>query len=467
MADITTATLTSDRAPAAIHRSRTGSSMVSAGVQTLLTNVAQVVCVLASTSIVARALGPAAKGSYDLCLATSQLLVAVCGLSFGSGLTYVTAAGLGDVRLWRSTVYLLAAALGMLSGLVLLCAKAAGGLSALAPSDLGFPAWVLVCLTAAGLCATTYIRALVVGMREFSRANIGDLVKQGAFLALLPVAALAGKTMFPGVRPLVFFGANLVAVIAATYAYDVGLRAQAQGGSGKLAAAAALRFSLPGFAADLLQFVNYRFPIYCVNVDRGTAAVGLLQSSVFVAQSLWLIPTAIGAVLFPYVANAMSQGEDQSRNTAICARLALWSAIACALPLAVAAPFVIPLFFGPAFHESTAILRLLLPGVVVFAPAKVLGSYVAGIGKPHWNTWASAAGAAVTVPLTIVLSRNHGARGAAVASSLSYCCTSCVLLALFLARSSVTWREALLPGSAEYEAAAKWLAATRTRFART
>ena len=419
-------------------------SMLSDGVQTLATNLIQIVCALGSTAIIARALGPSGKGAYDLCLATAQLIVTVCAFSLPSGLTFVVASGAGDVRRWRTMVYWLASAIGIAGGCVLLSARALGHLNAFLPANLGLPGIAYVSLIAASLAGAGFTRALVVGRREFRRANLGDVVKQGSALLVLPAAVLVARYQPAGFQVMVFLAVNLCATLCAVYAYDISLRACPRRTS-TLGWGTAVRFSLPAFMGNLLQFVNYRLGLYYVNAYSGTRAVGLFQTSAFLCQSLWLLPTAMAAITFPYVANASARGQDQSGTTALCSRLALWSGVACALPLGVAAPIVIPAFFGAAFRESILMLWLMLPGTIALCPATVIAGHLAGIGRPQWNLWGAAVGAFATVALTAIMVPKYGGRGAAIAMSVSHICNSCVLIAFFVRHSRVPLAHVLLP----------------------
>lgn len=431
-------------------------SMLGDGVQTLATNLIQVVCVLGSTAVVARALGPSVKGAYDLCLATAQLIFTISALSLPGGLTFVVASGKGDVRRWRNFVYGIALLLGGCGAGLLLAARALGSLHSFLPTNVGLAGIVFVSLTVASLAAGALARALVVGLREFRRANMGDLVKQGTAFLLLPAAILLTRGRPAGFRVIVFLATNFCATLCAIYAYDRPLRARPPR-TRALAWGTALRFSMPAFLGDILQFINYRLGVYYVNAYDGTRAVGLFQSSAFVCQSLWLLPTAMATIIFPHVANSSAQGRDQTGTTALCSRLALWSGIACAVPLAIAAPILIPLFFGNAFRESVPLLWLMLPGTIALCPAKVIASYLAGIGMPRWNLYGAAAGAVAIFTLTALMVPKYGCRGAAAATSVSHMVNSCVLIAFFVRRTGAPLRRVLVPGAQEVDLARNWV----------
>jgi len=93
---------------------------------------------------------------------------------------------------------------------------------------------------------------------------------------------------------------------------------------------------------------------------------------------------------------------------------------------------LLPLVFGAAFRESVPALMWLLPGVTIFSIANVIGSYLAGIGKPHLNLAVALVGLVVTVALDFVLIPWLGIIGAAIASTLSYLATTLAIIAIFV-----------------------------------
>jgi O-antigen/teichoic acid export membrane protein len=111
-------------------------------------------------------------------------------------------------------------------------------------------------------------------------------------------------------------------------------------------------------------------------------------------------------------------------------RLGLLSA-AAAVPLALAAPFVIPLLYGPAFLPAVPAAQLLCVGLVGEGLGGVVTAFLYGTGRPGLNSMATAAGLATTVCLDLLLIPRHGLLGAAIASCAAYAVTTVALLACF------------------------------------
>jgi O-antigen/teichoic acid export membrane protein len=90
-------------------------------------------------------------------------------------------------------------------------------------------------------------------------------------------------------------------------------------------------------------------------------------------------------------------------------------------------------------------LVLLLPGIVAFAPVKVLAAYLAGAGLPRLFFRVSTSSLVVTVVLDLLLIPRLGIAGAALASSASYTTAAAVMLWIFRSTTGVPLRDVLLP----------------------
>jgi O-antigen/teichoic acid export membrane protein len=285
-----------------------------------------------------------------------------------------------------------------------------------------------------GLVAlSSQYRAMLVGQQSFRSANWGDIVKQGSNLGLLALVIVAG--ILAGTQSAAWVAvANAGAVLSASafYRRALGNRARSVAGSG---IREAVRYSLPCAGSNLVQFLNYRFGVYFVNAYAGMAALGLYQTASLMAQSLSILPGAVAAITFPAVAHGCAKGSDKAPAAAQCARLILWISLLCGGLLALLAPVSIPVHFGAGFEGSIPVLLILLPAAVIFCPAQVLASYLAGAGKPHLNLYASAIGAVLTVVFNALWVPSHGILGAAAGTAVAQIVNACLLHTFFVAVS--------------------------------
>jgi O-antigen/teichoic acid export membrane protein len=88
--------------------------------------------------------------------------------------------------------------------------------------------------------------------------------------------------------------------------------------------------------------------------------------------------------------------------------------------LALAAPVLVPAFYGPEFKPSVRVLQILLPGVFCLLALKVLNMDLAGRGRPGISLYVMTPALVINVLLNLYLLPRYGACGAALASSISY-----------------------------------------------
>jgi O-antigen/teichoic acid export membrane protein len=143
-----------------------------------------------------------------------------------------------------------------------------------------------------------------------------------------------------------------------------------------------------------------------------------------IAVSMALLPaplvSAIGYVLFPKLAaqaNLTAESHKLQRQ-AIVGSAALAAAIL--LPLAAAAPWLVPLVFGPAYRGAVPLLWILTPGGIFLACGQVVANVLRGCKQQIVVAWAEGLAAVFTVVLLIVLLPMLGVTGAAIASTVPY-----------------------------------------------
>jgi O-antigen/teichoic acid export membrane protein len=151
---------------------------------------------IASSVLIARTIGPTGKGSFDLIIATSTLLLTLLGLSLPAGVTYEVARGDADIRKLALRLMLLAGAQTLLCAAILATIMGFGKASYFLPSQnqrWWIPAigvYVFLEMMAA------HWRAILTGRGEITKANQSELtVRVFQFLLLF---AFAGALLLNG-----------------------------------------------------------------------------------------------------------------------------------------------------------------------------------------------------------------------------------------------------------------------------
>lgn len=407
-------------------------------------SVLMIVLSVASSIVVARTLGPAGKGGYDLTIATANLLSIFLGLALPAGLTYVLAQGTLPSRRLLALLAGAALAQGLLGALALLAAERWGFADVFLPPEQRLLSILTVALLLVAITVAGYGRAMLVGRQLIARVNLADVLTQGLLFALILGAVGLARWRGAPVAVPTLLGVNL-AVVAVSGALFLRLlapeyRAAAPAASGR----AIVAYALPCYAANLLQFLNYRLGLFIINLLIGVAAVGLYTLAMSLAQFLWLFSTAMATVLLPNIAASPQHQAENAARAAQAARLILWVSAAAGLLLGLAAPAVVPFVYGERFSASVAPLLWALPGVVLLSMANVLTAFVAGIGKPRINLMVSFLGLCATVPLTLLLVPPLGIAGAAMAASASYAVSTAAIIWAFVRETGLPLRALLL-----------------------
>jgi O-antigen/teichoic acid export membrane protein len=200
-------------------------------------------------------------------------------------------------------------------------------------------------------------------------------------------------------------------------------------------------FGLRGAIGIFLMFLAYRLDLILVNLLIGPADAGIYAISTRLAELLWLLPTAVGTLVF-----ANSAGRAGTEMNTVTPR-AFWAttlvSVGVAIAMAATGWILIPVVFSPAYALAYAPMVLLLPGAVLIGSASVLANDLAGRGRPGIVTLATIVTFAATIGLDLTLIPTLGIRGAALASSVSYAAYFLALLALYLRVAELDRRQLL------------------------
>jgi O-antigen/teichoic acid export membrane protein len=418
---------------AALHEmSRSPSSLLYSSVHSFATSILSIVIGLVSSIVIARGFGPTAKGSADLIVATGTLLAMVFGLSLQSGIVYVVARGRAVINGLLIRLALIALFQTLLATIALVGLVRTTLAPALVPPESERWGVIAIALLVLGILLSGHYRNVLIGLQEIPRVNLinlyGQIVTLIAILVFIYAAWFRSQQLTAEALVWVQVGGSMAIVFLFLWTLRPWLTGSIRQESGL---SEVITYSLPSYLANMAQFLNYRLDIFFVSYFVGVKGVGLYSLAVGIAQLLWLVSGTTSQVLLPDVAASTDQVSAQQR-TARVARLSLWLSIVLAGGLVIGGDMLLPLVFGAAFRESVPALMWLLPGVTIFSIANVIGSYLAGIGKPHLNLAVALVGLVVTVALDFVLIPWLGIIGAAIASTLSYLATTLAIIAIFV-----------------------------------
>jgi O-antigen/teichoic acid export membrane protein len=179
------------------------------------------------------------------------------------------------------------------------------------------------------------------------------------------------------------------------------------------------RFSFLIYATNLLAFFTYKLDVWVVNYYQGKVQLGIYSLAVSLAQMVWLLPNAIAFVNLSEVAGKSEQNRSL-QLTVSSYKIAFYSTVLIALFFYIFCLLFIPVLYGAEFSGVPHYMLLLFIGVVPFAPATIVSSYLAGVNKFRHNFYASVVGVLLCIGLDFTLIPRMGISGACIASSVSY-----------------------------------------------
>ncbi len=387
----------------------------------------------------ARLLEAEGRGELARFVNVGALAVLYLGLGISSGITYFVASG-------ATTPHDLARPLGRALIWTTLAVVLITGVVAVTPLGRFLPGYGAVAAPAAAIGlyfvfaqAGGWVTAVLAAQRDFRAINLSAItVSVAGFAASAVLLWLHPSWAGPWaiIALLVLLEAIRTIMLAASYSRSrrMGTR---EGAAGTAHAPASIRhlwgYSALSFIADALQFMTYRFDMWVVDAFHGGAELGRYALAVSLAQLVWVVPSAAGRVLFPWVAKM-----DRGAGAQLAWRSA-WVALVISSILALGGWWLSTLsvttIFGKTFEGVPTLIGILLLGVVPYSFARVLSNYLAGVNAVGVNAVASGVILAVAVTLAFAWIPDYAALGAAWATAVAYGLHTVMITIIFLVKT--------------------------------
>ena len=194
-----------------------------------------------------------------------------------------------------------------------------------------------------------------------------------------------------------------------------------------------IRFHISILAGALI----FRADLLVVNLFRGPAETGVYSVASQVGMMLMLLPGVIATLLFPRVT---AEQDVRGETTCQVTRHATFVMFVCCLA-AVPLSLLLPVVYGRDFSDATIQLWILLPGVYLVGLQSVLVQHFNALGLPRIIPTYWIVTLIVNIILVFTLVPRFGARGAAIASTLSYSLIFALVTLRFLQTSGRSFRD--------------------------
>lgn len=203
-------------------------------------------------------------------------------------------------------------------------------------------------------------------------------------------------------------------------------------------------FGLHYHGTSVMTLVFKRLEYFFITYFLGVRAVGIYS----VANSLIEFLLTVARSMQDLVVTAFSANNPQ-KTAQMAARLSgglLFLSVPLVCIAALVGPWIIPVFYGPAFVPAIAPFLVLLVVVLMFGPGPYLTTYVS-IDRPGTGALTTVAVTCLNIALTLWLLPRYGLAGNATATVLSYGLNVALGLFLFQKYSGFSWKDALIVSS--------------------
>jgi len=393
-----------------------------------------------------RILGTSGRGIYSVVTLAPTTLVTLGQLGLPNAFSFFAGRGRSG-RSLQLTGLLLSGVLSiiLLGGTLLLLPWLATNVLQAAPEDL----LRLAMITIPFQLVAAFAGAVLIGRQVMRNYN---LILVGQSVAMLVLIVLLVGILGMGVPGAVI--ATIVVSVATAIATSVELWRVRRGEPNAAEQRAARIGELSAFGAkiypaSLSGFFGYRADVFMLSALTGDPrAIGLYTLGVSLAELTFFVPDAVSTVFFPRVASMERKSADET--VAAVSRFTVLITLISMIGL-IPAAFVAVHVVLPDFRDSLPAFLILLPGIIALTVAKVLASYVGGLGIPLRVAIASGSALAINVVANLALIPPLGFVGAAIASLISYSINATLLVFIAARLSRRRRRDFILPTGAEWQ----------------
>ena len=369
--------------------------------------------------LLARLLGPAAKGEYYFLVLLPATTIILLQLGLPQAFGYFAARGQTIGMVGKTIV--LTAILSVVAFLVLIVLVPL--IAGIIPTGIGVEQVLFVFLALPLALNATFTTGIVTGRQAVNwYAGINMAYPMVSTVLLVIILGGLGGTVN---------GAIAVYVIVSSFqalGFLIGARwvSDHNPQPARVSFRELLGYGLPYYPGSLTQFFSARADVFLIAwlVADAAAPLGYYSMAVGLAELVFYFPNAVATLFFPHVAGASR--EESNSQVAMVSRVSLLVTAGVALVLAPAAVLMIEILL-PAFVPSLPALFLLLPGVVALSATRVVYVYLTGIGKPAITSYINVSAFILNIVLNLFLIPAFGIAGAAAASLVSYSVSAILL----------------------------------------
>jgi O-antigen/teichoic acid export membrane protein len=383
-------------------------------------------CAMIGGILVARLLGPSAKGQLSVLTSLGSAAVLLSSLGIHQSVIYFLGRSSSDRDAVLSNTLLVGGTGGLAAGGAL-CALA------LALHDIlirGIPtATFLIYLPVVPLAYfNAFARRAALGASHVTLFNLPELV-QALCLSLGTVVTFAafGRHLVPQVGLRVVAELLTAVILLVAIRQLVAFRFRPSKAILKRQATYGIR----NYSASVLWLLLLQSDILLCNYFLGSRLTGIYSVAVAVGLPLTVLTAAVSPILFQRVSHDQSHASRVA-NTNRVTRLLVPLTVAVALLIALFGYWLITLVYGSRFSGAYVALLILLPGLMTLTIETVLMQFLGGVGSPSIIYRAPIVGTVLNIGANLFVIPRWGINGASFTSTVCYAVVLLLVLRFYL-----------------------------------
>jgi O-antigen/teichoic acid export membrane protein len=203
-----------------------------------------------------------------------------------------------------------------------------------------------------------------------------------------------------------------------------------------------LVFGLKSYAQTVTQHGLLRADVYMISYFLNPAETAFYSLALRFTELILEIPQAVGLVLYPRL--ALAAKEEIHILTAQACRRTLLITGTCAVAMAVLGPYIITLWYGPAYAPAGVPLPWAAVGVVAMSVFSILTRDFTSRNLQRINIAAGVPALLMNLGLNVFMIPWLGIVGAAMATAISYSVACAILLVFYLPSAKLSLFDVLI-----------------------
>lgn len=178
-------------------------------------------------------------------------------------------------------------------------------------------------------------------------------------------------------------------------------------------------YGFKGWLGNIAITANTRIDQLVLGVVASAEALGNYSIAVMLSELIWIIPAALGQVIY----NRVAGDKDSEASLELVKkthRIVLSFLLLCTFLVAVAGPYIIPWVYGDDFRGAILPFLILLPGTLIMVSTKLLAKLFTASGHIAITNKVQIISSIVSIVLYLTLIPRMGILGAAIGASVGY-----------------------------------------------